>query len=144
MAEVVSGIENCEGAPLPAFIAGAGAFVAGAADCTAAVTVVVLRFTRTAIPSAKTATTATSFHRICMKNLTCMGCGLESYRRRANAATGRPGINEYVLSTKVVQQSWGGLCARLLRLHFSLSADDTGRSFCHPKTNYEDDNCSLH
>jgi len=71
MASVVSGIEIPSAAAVFAFFARLGVFTAGAAVCDAAA-VAVLSVTSGTSPKANAVTRATSFHRICMKNL----CGM--------------------------------------------------------------------
>jgi hypothetical protein len=85
IASVVSGIEIPEDGDSLALLAAGGALTLGTAACGAAA-VAVFRFMSAVHPSASTATKKTIFQRICMKNLTYMGCGFESYRRRTDAA----------------------------------------------------------
>src|SRR5450755_981808 len=76
MADVVLGIDTSPGAPFLASFARSGALAAedSAAACGAAAAV--FRFMNAVSPRANAAIKKTIFHRICMKNLTCMGCGL--------------------------------------------------------------------
>jgi hypothetical protein len=83
-----------------------------------------------------------------MKNLTCMGCGLNDIPGVRNLPhdEGRYGASCYLVPYHYgkLRRPPDFIPVWACRLRFSCPADDTGTIICFPHNNYENDNFSLY